>query len=88
MTQNSIKVFIAEIYSKSPKKNYPTNKTNVYHFDDIWSIDKLDFKDYGPGNNRNNRYVLVVIDNFSRFGSKLPRKKMLKQQETFSKIIL
>ena len=37
MTQKNIKVFINEIYSKSPKKNYATNKTDVYHNDDIWS---------------------------------------------------
>ena len=29
------------------KKNYPTNRTNVYHIDDIWSLDILDLEDYG-----------------------------------------
>ena len=38
------KKFINEIYSKPPKKNYPTNKTDVYHIDDIWSLDILDLK--------------------------------------------
>ena len=38
MTQKTIKLFIDEIYSKPPKKNYPTNKTDVYHIDDIWSL--------------------------------------------------
>ena len=61
-------MFIKEIYSKPPKKNYDTNKTNVYHFDDIWSLDILDLKDYGPENNRGYRYDLVIIDNFSKFG--------------------
>ena len=50
MTQKNIKTFINEIYSKGPKKNYATNKTNVYHFDDIWSLDILDLKDYGLEN--------------------------------------
>ena len=68
MTQKSINVFINEIYSKPPKKNYVTNKTDVYHIDDIWSLDILDLKDYGPENNKRYRYVLVVIDNFSKFG--------------------
>ena len=68
MTQKNIKTFINEIYSKPPKKNYPTNKTNVYNIDDIWSLDILDLKDYGPENNRRYRYVLVVIDNFSKYG--------------------
>ena len=52
MTQKNIKIFINEIYSKGPKKFYATNKTNVYYIDDIWSLDILDLKDYGPENNR------------------------------------
>ena len=74
MTQKNIKIFINEIYSKPPKKNYITNKTDVYHIDDIWSLDILDLKDYGPENNRGYRYVLVTIDNFSKFGWTLPLK--------------
>ena len=74
MTQKNIKIFINEIYSKPPKKYYPTNKTNVYYIDDIWSLDILDLKDYGPENNRGYRYVLVIIDNFSKFGWTVPLK--------------
>ena len=51
MTQENIKRFINEIYSKPPKKNYDTNKTDVYHIDDIWSLAILDLKDYRPENN-------------------------------------
>ena len=29
------------------------HKTDVYYFDDIWSLDILDFKDYGAENDRN-----------------------------------
>ena len=65
MTQKNIKRFIDEIYWKPPKKNYPTNKTDVYYIDDVWSLDILDLKVYGPENNRGYRYVLVVIDIFS-----------------------
>ena len=74
MTQKNIEIFINEIYSKPPKKNHPTNKTDVYHIDDIWSVDILDLKDYGPKNNRGYRYVLVVTDNFSKFGWTVPLK--------------
>ena len=74
MTQKNIKIFINEIYSKPPKKKYITNKTNVYYIDDIWSLDILDLKDYGPENNRGYRYVLVIIDNFSKFGWTIPLK--------------
>ena len=48
MTHKNIKKYIKEIFSKPPKKNYATNKTVVYHIDDIWSLDNLDLKDYGP----------------------------------------
>ena len=74
MAHKNIKIFINEIYSKPPKKNYITNKTDVYHIDDTWSLDILDLKDYGPENNRGYRYVLVIIDNFSKFGWTIPLK--------------
>ena len=74
MTQKNIKIFINEIYSKPPKKYYNTNKTNVYYNDDTWSLDILDLNDYGPENNKGYRYVLVIIDNFSKFGWTVPLK--------------
>ena len=89
MTQKNIKIFIDEIYSKPPKKNYVTNKTDVYHIDDIWSLDILDLKDYGPENNRNYRYVLVTIDNFSKFGWTIPLKNKNAQtiKDSFENIL-
>ena len=66
MTQKSVKIIIKEISSNPPKKKSSTNKSDVYHIEDIWSLDTLDFKDYGPENNRGYRYVLVIIDNFSK----------------------
>ena len=39
MTQKTIKTFINEISGKGPKQNYITNKTDVYHIDDNWSLD-------------------------------------------------
>ena len=74
MTQKNIKTFINEIYSRGPRKNYLTNKTSVYYIDDIWSLDILDLKDYGLENNRGYRYVLVIIDNFSKYGWTVPLK--------------
>ena len=55
------------------------NKTNVYYIDDIWSLDILDLKDYGLENNRGYRYVLVVIDNISKFGWTIPLKNEIAQ---------
>ena len=90
MTQKNIKIFINEIYSKPPKKNYLTNKTDVYFIDDIWSLDILDLKDYGPENKKNYRYVLVVIDTFSKYGWTVPLKNKNAQniKDSFENILI
>ena len=90
MSQKNIKIFINEIYSKPPKKNYDTNKTDVYFIDDIWSLDILDLKDYGPESNRNYRYVLVIIDNFSKYGWTKPLKNKNAQtiKDSFENILI
>ena len=90
MSQKNIKIFINEIYSKPPRKNYATNKTDVYHIDDIWSLDILDLKDYGPENNRGYRYVLVTIDNFSKYGWTIPLKNKNAQtiKDSFENILI
>ena len=90
MTQKNIKTFINEIYSRGPRKNYPTNKTNVYYIDNIWSLDMLDLKDYGPENNRGYRYVLLIIDNFSKYGWTVPLKNKNAQtiKNSFENILI
>ena len=90
MTQKNIKIFINEIYSKRPKKSYDTNKTDVYHNDDIWSLGILDLKDYGPENNRGYRYVLVTIDTFSKFGWSFPlnNKNVQTLKDSFENILI
>ena len=90
MTQKNIKIFINEIYSKPPKKNYATNKTDVYHIDDIWSLDILDLKDYGPKNSRGYRFVLLIKDNFSKFGwtAPLKNKKAQSLKDSFKNILI
>ena len=76
-----MKKFIDEIYSKGPKEDYITNKIDVYHFDDIWSLDILDRKVYGPQNFRGYRFVLVVVDKFSKFGWTVSHKKNCSNNE-------
>ena len=90
MTQKAIKKFINEIYSKPPKENYPTNKTVIYHIYGIWSLDILDLKDYGPEKIRGYRYVLVIIEKFSIFGSTVPLKNKNAQttKNSFENILL
>ena len=79
-----------EIFSKPLKQNYATNKYDVCHIDDIWSLDILNLKDYGPENNRIYRYVLVIIDNFSKVGWTVPLKHKNAQTITnsFQKILI
>ena len=90
MTQKNIKFFMNEIYSKPPKKIYATNKTDVYHIDDIWRLDILDLKDYGPKNNKGYRYVLVIIDIFSKYGWSVPLKNRNAQtiKDSFENILI
>ena len=90
MTQKNIKIFINEIYSKGPKRNYVTNKTDVYHIDDIQSLNIIDLKYYGPENNRGYRHVLVIIDKFSKLGWTilLENKNAQTIKDSFENILL
>ena len=84
-----IKTFVDEIYSKPTMINYLTNKTIIKSIDDTWSSDLLDMNDYGIKNNKGYRYILVVIDNFSKFGWTILLKNNYAQSITdaFSQII-
>ena len=83
------KLFIDEIYSKPPRGNYPTNKIVYNHIDEIWSIDLADMIDYKISNNKGFRYILIVIDNFSKYLWAIPLKNKYSQTITneFSNII-
>ena len=65
--KDKIQIFVDEIYSKPPNKNYPTNKIVYNHIDEIWSIDLADMVDYKVTNNKGFRYIFIVIDNFSKY---------------------
>ena len=69
---------------------YPTNKTDVYHVDGRWSLDILDLKDYNPEIRRAFRYVLVIVDNFSKFGWTVPLKNKNDQtlKDPFENILI
>ena len=73
-----------ENYSKGPKHNYITNETDFYHIDDIWSLDILELKVYGPEIIRGCRNVLAVIDIFSKYGWPIPLKNKNAQRKTNS----
>ena len=69
-----MKIFIDEIYSSPPKKNYPTNKITYNYIDEIWSIDLADFSDYKTSNNEGFRYIFIIINNFSKYLWAIPLK--------------
>ena len=89
MKRDLTKIFIDEIYSKPPKKNYPTNKVIYNHIDEIWSIDLADMIDYKISNNKGFRYIFIVIDNFSNYLCAIPLKNKYRQTITneFSNIL-
>ena len=60
------KIFIDEIYSKPPRKNYETNKFVYKAIDDVWSSDLVVMTDHNVKNNKGHKYILVIIDNFSK----------------------
>ena len=84
-----MKLYRNEIFSKGPKRNYITRKTDVYLTVDIWNVDLLDLKDYGPENTTGYRYVLVLIDQFSKLGWSIPLKnKNAQTTKDSSEVIL
>ena len=89
MKRDLTKIFIDEIYSTPPRKNYPTNKIVYNHIDEIWSIDLADMIDYKISNNKGYRYIFVVIDNFSKYLWAIPLKNKSSQTITneFSNIL-
>ena len=89
MKKDLTEVFIDEIHSKPPEKNYPTNKIFIKSIDDTWSSDLLDMNDYGIKDSKGYRYILVVIDKFSKIAWTISLKNKYAQSKTdaFSQII-
>ena len=82
MKKDLTKIFIDELYSKAPRKNYETNKIKYDHIDEIWSIDLADFSDYKTSNNKGFRYMFIIIDNFSKYLWTIPLKNKYSQTIT------
>ena len=68
------KIFIDEIYTKPPRKNYETNKFVYKGIDDTWSSDLAVMTDHNVKNNKRHKYILVIIDIFSKFLWTVPLK--------------
>ena len=76
INKDLIKIFVDEIYSKAPLRNYPTNKIVYNHINEIWSIDLADFSDYKTSNNKGFRYIFIIIDIYSKYLWAIPLKKI------------
>ena len=79
MKKDFIKIFIDEIYSSPPEKNYETNKIIYNHVDETWSVDLADMIDYKISNNKGYRYIFIIIDNFSKYLFAIPLKDKYSQ---------
>ena len=62
MKRDLTKIFINEIYSKPPRKNFETNKILYNYIDEIWSIDLVDMIDCKTSNNKVFRCIFNIID--------------------------
>ena len=89
MKRDLTKIFVDEIYSKPPLRNYPTNKIVYNYIDEIWSIDLADMIDYKISNNKGFRYIFIIIDNYSKSLWAIPLKNKYSQTITneFSNIL-
>ena len=82
-----MRIFIDEIYGKSPLRNYPTNKFLYNHFDVIWSFGLADFSDCKTSNNKGIRYIFVTFHKFSKYlWAKPPKKNSQTKTQKFSNI--
>ena len=83
------KIFIDEIYSTPPKKNYETNKIIYNQIDEIWSFDLLDMVDYKTLNNKGYTIIFIIIDNMSEYLWAKPFKNKYSKTITdeFSKML-
>ena len=82
MKKDLTKIFIDEIYSTPPRKNYPTNKIIHNHIDEIWSIGLADMIDYKISNNKGFRYIFMIIGNYSKYLWAIPLKNKYSQTIT------
>ena len=75
MKKDLTRIFIDEIYSKPPKKKYETNEIICNRFDEIWSIEMANMIGYRTSSNKEFRYKIVIIDNFSKYTWAIPHRK-------------
>ena len=67
MKKDNVKIFIDEVYSRSPDRNYPMNNITYNPIEENWIIDLMNLSDYKVSKNSGFRYIFVIIDNFSKY---------------------
>lgn len=60
------KLEVVEELHKPARKNFPRKRTIIKHRDDLWQADLAEFLQYSK-ENRGNKYVLTVIDCYSKY---------------------
>ena len=58
---------------KPMRKNFPKRKVIAKHVDDIWAADLVDMQYYSR-TNKGYKYILMIIDVFSKYGWAVPLK--------------
>ena len=82
MKKDLTKIFIDEIYSKPPKKNYETIKIKYNHIDETWSIHLADMIDHKTSKNNGFRFILIIVHKNSKNLWAIPLKNKYSQTIT------
>lgn len=61
---------------KSRRVHFKRNHYNILNIDDLWEMDLIDMQQFS-WHNKGNRYILAVIDCFSRFAWCVPIKRKI-----------
>ena len=73
---------LANELHKPIRRNFPTRRVQVSEIDEVWAADLAEMQTFSEWNN-DIRYLLMVIDIFSKFGWIIPLKN--KKGETVAK---
>jgi hypothetical protein len=79
---SKIKQLVVDELHKPTRKNYGRRKTKIKGFDDLWQADLAEFGHYSK-ENKGHKFILIVIDCFSKFLWTVPLKD--KSGETVSR---
>jgi len=64
---------VVEELHKQARRYYPRRQVEIRDMDDTWSADPIDMSAYAKVN-KSHHFILVVIDNFSKYAWAIPTK--------------